>query len=296
MKLIKILMFVILGSMCLGSAFAEIDLSPPVIINNIPNEINTYDLNLSSVLSCQDENLALCSINFTTTNQYYFYPDILEGNWSTSGTAGGSALYGVTYGDGRFVAVGVQGNVRYSDDGITWTTSGTAGSTTLTGVTYSNDRFAAVGNDGAVRYSDDGITWSTSGTAGGSALTGVTYGNDRFVAVGLSGNVRYSDDGITWSSSGTAGSVTLNGVTYGDGRFVAVGDNGAVRYQDYKNIISFPEQITLNQNGNISYTITATDLANNTATENGNLLVNPFVYLNFNNSITNNSTRPCSNK
>ena len=49
--------------------------------------------------------------------------------------------------------------------------------------------------------------------------------------------------------------------------------------------------ITLNQNGNISYTITAEDLAGNTATDNGTLFVNPEFYLSFkdtnNNSINN---------
>jgi len=78
--------------------------------------------------------------------------------------------------------VGAGGTILTSTDGTTWTlqTSGTP----LNGVTYGGGKFAAVGNSGTILTSTDGTTWTaqTSGTT--NQLNGVTYGNGRFVAVG----------------------------------------------------------------------------------------------------------------
>jgi hypothetical protein len=53
-------------------------------------------------------------------------------NWTrrTSGTS--NDLYGVTYGNGTFVAVGEGGTILTSPDGVTWTqrTSGTGNGST----------------------------------------------------------------------------------------------------------------------------------------------------------------------
>ena len=161
-------------------------------------------------------------------------------NWTTSGTAGSSRLWGVAWSPelGLFVAVGASGNVRWSDDGKTWTTTGTAGTTTLNGIAWSAELglFAAVGDDGNVRWSDDGKNWTTSGTAGTTTLRGVAWSAELglFVAVGDSGAVRWSEDGKTWTTSGTAGSSRLWGVAWSAelGLFAAVGDSGAVRWSE----------------------------------------------------------------
>jgi hypothetical protein len=50
-------------------------------------------------------------------------------------------------------------------------------------VTYGNGLFVAVGEDGAILTSPDGVSW-TRRTSGGNLLYGVTYGNGTFVAVG----------------------------------------------------------------------------------------------------------------
>jgi hypothetical protein len=51
-------------------------------------------------------------------------------------------------------------------------------------VTYGNGLFVAVGEDGTILTSPDGVTWTqrTSGTS--NWLNGVAYGNGLFVAVG----------------------------------------------------------------------------------------------------------------
>jgi hypothetical protein len=59
----------------------------------------------------------------------------------------------------------------------------------LRGITYGNGLFVAVGSDGTILTSPDGINWMarTSGTSNG--LIGVAYGNGLFVAVGEDGAI-----------------------------------------------------------------------------------------------------------
>jgi len=150
-------------------------------------------------------------------------------SWTKGGTARrmGNAydLYGVTYGNGTFVAVGNSGTIFTSTNGATWTsqTSGTINQ--LTGVTYGNGIFIAVGYSGTILTSpDDGVTWTSRTSGISEGLTGVTYGNGTFVAEGLNGTTLISlDNGVTWAPITLGISDDLFGVTYGNYTFVAVG-------------------------------------------------------------------------
>ena len=148
--------------------------------------------------------------------------DVL-GNWNNAGggntSVGSSTLYGVTYGNGMFVAVG--NNVTYySIDGKTWT-AGSGASGNLKDVTYANSMFVIVGSN-VTYYSTDGINW-TAGSGISGILYGVTYANGMFVAVGSSVTY-YSTDGKTWTA-GSGASGYLRDVTYANGMFVIVSDN-----------------------------------------------------------------------
>ena len=72
----------------------------------------------------------------------------------TSGFGATAAIYGVTYGNGLYVAVGASGVLTTSPDGITWTarTSG-FGTTAIRGVTYGNRLYVAVGDGGVLTAS-----------------------------------------------------------------------------------------------------------------------------------------------
>ena len=72
----------------------------------------------------------------------------------------------------------------------------------------------AVGMNGTILSSADGITWTsrTSGTTVG--FTGFDYGNSIFVAVGFSGLISTSTDGITWTARTSGTSIQLTGVDY----------------------------------------------------------------------------------
>jgi hypothetical protein len=160
------------------------------------------------------------------------------GTWATSSPVGNNDNWrAVTYGAGRFVAVGISAtdNVMTSTDGVTWaTTSAAANNDTWLDVTYGNGRFVAVGSStnpsrDVVMYSTDGLTWSTTTAAGDNdRWHSVTYGNGVFVAVGSLGDrVMTSTDGVTWATTTAAGNNDdWQSVTYGNGVFVAVGSGG----------------------------------------------------------------------
>jgi hypothetical protein len=142
---------------------------------------------------------------------------------------GTTQIFGVTYGDGLYVAVGSSGTLTTSTDGITWTTRTSGfGTTIILGVTYGDGLYVAVGESGKLTTSTDGITWTTRTSGFGTTdIYGVTYGNGLYVAVGLSGTLTTSPDGITWTTRTSGfGTTHILGVTYGDGLYVAVGDTG----------------------------------------------------------------------
>jgi hypothetical protein len=143
-------------------------------------------------------------------------------------------LFGVAYGDGRFVAVG--GNYQHlgglSTDSIIVTSTNAAdwemielpGLGQLRGVAYGNGQFVAVGGDGMVATSLDGLNWGVDWPGlQFSGFNAVTFANGQFVAVGGNpGLVLVSSNGVNWGQS-WSGTNELNAVTYGNGEFVAVG-------------------------------------------------------------------------
>jgi hypothetical protein len=112
--------------------------------------------------------------------------------------------------------------------GTTWTlrTSGT--SNDLYGVTYGNGLFVAVGEEGTILTSRDGVNWTPRASGTDNSLEGVTYGNGLFVAVGEEGTILTSRDGVNWTERISGTSNDLYGVTYGNGLFVAVGEEGTI--------------------------------------------------------------------
>ena len=152
--------------------------------------------------------------------------------WEAGENAGSSNLNSVTYGNGRFVSVGDSGVTYYSKNGINWTAGGATGNLNLYSVTYGNGEFVAVGNTSFIYNSKDGIAWRSKGTVGTSSLKSVTYSNGKFVAVGGSGITYFSEDGATWAKGGDTGNLNLYSVTYGNGIFVAVGDSGTTYYSE----------------------------------------------------------------
>ena len=118
---------------------------------------------------------------------------------------------GVTFGNGRFIAVGAAG-IAHSFNAMDWSIVNTMGY--FMSVTYGNGRFVVVGSHGRMAHSTNGINW-TQITVGTNHWTSVTYGNGRFVAVGSHGRMAHSTNGINWTQI-TVGSRSWFSVTSRD--------------------------------------------------------------------------------
>ncbi|WP_051377760.1 WD40/YVTN/BNR-like repeat-containing protein [Derxia gummosa] len=169
--------------------------------------------------------------------------------WSTLTSGTTANLTGVTYGNGRLVAVGERGTVIQSTDGggswsaVTMATGSSAPTADLAAVAYGSydinggtatltsiNTFVAVGANGTIlRSTDGGSTWtdiSSTAGAGGSNLTGVAY-TSRFVAVDASGAAWTSRLGDTWTSQGSAVTGGASRIVANSAGYLAVGASGA---------------------------------------------------------------------
>ena len=145
---------------------------------------------------------------------------------------------GVAYGDGLFVAVGADGVVSTSSDGVTWARRFWRPQDDFSSVTFGDGRFIAVdAAAGNVLISLDGLHWSlirspltgvVNPPSGGLHLSSVVYGNGTFVAFGSgtgAGYVATSDYGYSWTLSNFQPAQSIQSATFGCGTFSAVGES-----------------------------------------------------------------------
>lgn len=158
----------------------------------------------------------------------------LQLNNDIMATAGENPWNDITYGNGKYVAVGYipitennivtrYGQIAYSSDGVSWTTK-RIDAKELEGVCYGGGKFVAVGPN-SIAYSTNGIDWYNVSLTG--AWGSVAYGNGKFVAAednSSKSSVAYSSDGINWETNEVLGEdEKCGGICYGDGNFVICG-------------------------------------------------------------------------
>jgi hypothetical protein len=182
-----------------------------------------------------------------------------SGDWfNAQGTPFGStSILGLAYGESvrRFVAVGNEGKMAWSDDGVNWTelTSPAGfGKYSINAVTFGGGKFVAVGDEGKIAHSKDGKTWTseTSNVFVSTGVLSICYGNGKFVAVGHNGKMAESNDGESWKTITSSIFKTkvghddgdqIRAISYGGGMFIAGGN----RYErPYDNNRDHVEQTT----------------------------------------------------
>lgn len=162
-------------------------------------------------------------------------------NWTFSTFELSDKLWdSVTYGNGKFVAVGryyapytsstTYGIVAYSSDGVNWTSSYSTDISRLkcSLVAYANGKFIATNGTKEFMYSSDGVNWTSSSVSDGYELTYIAYGNGKFISVNQDGGIMYSANGISWTNSSTIPTIdgvdpSWKDVIYANGKFIAVG-------------------------------------------------------------------------
>ncbi|HMC27068.1 MAG TPA: hypothetical protein VKM56_04645, partial [Verrucomicrobiae bacterium] len=152
-------------------------------------------------------------------------------NWTNIfSTIGREHLYGLTFGNGRFVGVGLgspgSGQDSYiitSINGIDWRGPSSSPTTNcLYGVAFGNGLYVAVGELGAILTSPDGSNWTVQNSGTTKNLRAITFTGSRFIAGGDSSTMVTSTDGLSWSPSAPP-SFDVTGLASGGGAVVAVG-------------------------------------------------------------------------
>lgn len=172
-------------------------------------------------------------------------PTANSGTW-TRRIFTGSRLNGVAYGNGVHVAVGDDGTIRRSiDGGVNWTPSTSGTPNRLTCVSFGGGRFVAVGYDYfyveppatggrynglvCVLTSTDGQTWTNTSAGAGlepwQDFRSVKWTHDRFLASGFYGSVKTSTNlGVSFSTTRVQREETP-AFAYGNGIWFAAGIN-----------------------------------------------------------------------
>ena len=178
--------------------------------------------------------------DLVSTDESGSITSINDDTW-TEITVGNRDFKGIAYGNGTFVAIGDEGTLAYSTDGVTWTNKVLyGGHHNFETICYDGTKFIALGHNDELpyrvinAYSEDGIIWSTDKDIVVPARTiiyDVIYANNKYVAVGTNGVILYSEDAITWNAGVSENMRGLNSIAYGNGKFVAVG-GGVILYSE----------------------------------------------------------------
>ena len=134
----------------------------------------------------------------------------------------GNTINAVTYGNGRFVAVGSNGKTAYSTDAKTWTPAENILTDNLYQITFGNGCFIARSNSG-LAYSSDGETWLAADNFSSSKVSYINFVNNHFIAADSEGKIYFSNDGKKWKmkKTDTFNSYSIITIAYGNGRYVA---------------------------------------------------------------------------
>ena len=106
-------------------------------------------------------------------------------------------LYGIAYGNNKFIAVGESGTVIISDNGTVWNTRNSNTSAHLNSIAFGNDKFVGVGSNTVIVSTDNGTTFLQTATS--YDFNDISFGNGIFVAVGDDENIHTSTDGDDWT-------------------------------------------------------------------------------------------------
>lgn len=139
-----------------------------------------------------------------------------------SGTV--ESLNSITYGNGKFIAVG-EGVIVNSSDGINWTTKS---SLALNSVVWHTDKFYAVGKFGTVLSSADGESWSNVDIKSDESLNDIyTYGT-KLTVVGDDGGFYSTDDGVSWNKVRISKEASIKNICWNGSKYVASSDDGNI--------------------------------------------------------------------
>jgi len=111
-------------------------------------------------------------------------------SWTSRTAASGSGWpYHVAWGSGKFVSVGLSGDIATSPNGVSWTARVSGVGQDLLGIVWDGTRFVVAGSGGVVLSSANGTAWTRHQTGTNNRLQAAVWTGDRHVVAGLGATV-----------------------------------------------------------------------------------------------------------
>jgi len=150
--------------------------------------------------------------------------------WQRHDTGTRRALRAAVYFGDRLIVTGESGLVLsgWNADELGLVDLGT--DNWLEGLGVSTSLVVAVGDNGAIYTSPDGVTWTPRSSGSNNWLRSVTYSSSEglFVTVGEAGSIVTSPNGVTWTKRTSGTTAHLNRVVWTGLVFIALGESGVV--------------------------------------------------------------------
>ncbi|WP_336763283.1 hypothetical protein [Paenibacillus sp. USHLN196] len=142
------------------------------------------------------------------------------GKWQSSYVDQAYPLRGVVWSGKDFFAVGDNGKMMSSVDGVKWTVIKSPTTQSLTSVLYANNTYYVAGEGGTILSSKDRKTWRTLNTNVKKKINAMASNGKTLVAVGEKGLLLVSEDGLKWNEIPARFPGHNFDVVWGDGKFV----------------------------------------------------------------------------
>lgn len=184
-----------------------------------------YDENMGEFTAEQQDELRTKGY---ITMRLFYSPRNAGQIWVRAGTPsfGTSTIADVTFGGGKFVAVGYSGKIGFSSDGDTWTQAATPsfGTYPISNIVSCNNIYMAMSAEVAqTATSPDGNTWTQQVHKVRYTSTLTTDGT-RFIAIGTyTGGSQldflHTTDGVTWTTLSKVLPSSMLALQYGNSRY-----------------------------------------------------------------------------
>ncbi|MBL9135305.1 MAG: hypothetical protein JNK85_05535 [Verrucomicrobiales bacterium] len=146
-------------------------------------------------------------------------------NWHARNAGTAKRLTDVAYGNGSFVAVGEEGTILRSANGVDWSPVPSGTVARLDAIAFGNGVFVTVGGLGnkPMFTSPDGVHWTPRTNAIAGGYLDVTFNGSLFFTLAGKGAYGTSSNGIDWATGKIRSSQDPAAVAYGGGTWVVAG-------------------------------------------------------------------------
>jgi hypothetical protein len=162
--------------------------------------------------------------------------------WKWTARSSGTTvdLIDVEWGNNLFVAVGNNGTIVSSSDGVQWNTEISGTTHNLRKVLWAGNQFVAGGDSGTIITSPDGKIWTDHSIATTEYVSDIAWGAEKMVLFTVRKNLsRYyplppglygylyssiymSTDGMTWTKQISADTIGFNNIYWVGDKFIAI--------------------------------------------------------------------------